>query len=77
MLLFKKRYDGGESSNVSGYWLIEMKKLFSIVLLRFEPSHRENFHSHAFNALTIWLKGEVLEERIDTTLRDCRSCKHG
>ncbi len=66
MLFFKKRCDGGKVSNVTGYWVIEIKKLFSIVILKFEPSHRENYHSHAFNALTIWIKGEVLEERLDT-----------
>jgi hypothetical protein len=66
MLFLKKRYDGGKASNVTGYWLFEIKNLCSIVVLKFEPSHRENFHSHAFNALTIWLKGEVLEERLDT-----------
>ena len=65
MLFFKRRYDGGENSNVTGYWVVEIKKLFSVVLLKFEPGHRENYHSHAFNALTIWLKGKVLEERRD------------
>ena len=65
MLLFKKKYDGGPDSGVTGYWLIEIKWLFSIVLLRFNPNSRENFHSHAFNAITIWLKGGVVEETIN------------
>lgn len=61
MKLFRKSYDGGADSGVTGYWLIESKSLFSIVLLRFAPGSREAFHSHAFNALTWWLKGRVEE----------------
>lgn len=62
MKLFHKSHDGGEDSGVTGYWLIEIKSLFSIVLLHFSPGSREAFHSHAFNALTWWLKGDVTEE---------------
>ena len=62
MKLFRKSYDGGPDSGVTGYWLVEIKSLFSIVLLRFNPGSREAFHSHAFNALTWWLKGDVVEE---------------
>lgn len=35
MKLFSKSHDGGKDSGVTGYWLIESKSLFSIVLLRF------------------------------------------
>lgn len=62
MKFFKKSYDGGKDSGVTGYWLIEWKGLFSIVLLRFSEGSREAFHSHAFNALTWWLKGAVVEQ---------------
>lgn len=55
-----KRPDGGKDSGVK-CWGIEIKWLFSIVLLRFEPNERENFHSHAFNAITLWLKGNIEE----------------
>lgn len=48
-LLFKGK-DGGPESNVTGYWLIEAKGLFSFVLLRFDKGSREAYHSHAFNA---------------------------
>ena len=65
MKLFHKSYDGGADSGVTGYWLIEIKSLFSIVLLHFSPGSREAFHSHAFNALTWWLKGHVKEEYLD------------
>lgn len=58
---FKKSHDGGKDSGVTGYWLIECKGLFSIVLLRFSMGSREAFHSHAFNAVTWWVKGCVFE----------------
>jgi hypothetical protein len=66
MRFFKTASDGGKKSGVKGFWLIEIKWLFSIVFLRFSPGTRENYHSHAFNALTIWLKGRVIEDRLDT-----------
>lgn len=59
---FKRSHDGGPESGVTGFWLIEWKRGFSIVLLRFGPTHREAFHSHAFNAVTLWLRGAVHEE---------------
>lgn len=62
MKLFKKSHDGGADSGVTGYWLIEWKKVFSIVLLHFSPGSREAFHSQAFNAWTWWLKGSVTEK---------------
>lgn len=68
MKLFSVSYDGGKDSGVTGYWLIEWKKVVSIVLLKFNPNHRENFHSHAFNAFTWWVKGTAVEELEDGTL---------
>lgn len=62
MKLLKKSHDGGADSGVTGYWLIEWKSVFSIVLLRFSKGSREAFHTHAFNAWTLWLKGKVTEE---------------
>lgn len=62
MKIFTKRHDGGLDSGVTGYWLIECKSLFSIVLLRFLPSTKEAYHSHAFNAITWWIKGTATEE---------------
>ena len=63
MKLFHKAKDGGNESNVTGYWLIESKRFFSIVLLCFNKGSREAFHSHAFNALSWIIKGE-LEEHV-------------
>ena len=62
-MILWNRPDGGKESGVIS-WGIEIKWLFSIVLLKFKPNTRENYHSHAFNAVTVWLKGSVLEERI-------------
>jgi hypothetical protein len=63
--LFRKAADGGENSGVTGFFLIECKSLFSIVLLRFSKGSREAYHEHAFNAWTLWLRGRVVEEACD------------
>jgi hypothetical protein len=59
--LFYTKMDGGNDSGVTGYFLIEWKLLFSIGFLHFKRGSREAFHSHAFNAVTFWLKGSVTE----------------
>lgn len=61
MKLFHKAKDGGPDSKVTGYWLIESKRFFSVVLLRFDKGSREAFHTHAFNAVSWVLKGKLLE----------------
>lgn len=71
MKLFRKLKDGGPESNVTGYFLVEIKWLFSIVLLRFAPGSREAYHTHAFNALSLivdaglyeYVKGRPMENR--------------
>lgn len=68
MRLFSKRKDGGPTSPVDGYFLIEIKGLFSIALLKFNKGRREAYHTHAFNALTWFISGELVEERFDGTL---------
>lgn len=67
MKFFKKSHDGGEDSGVTGFWLVEWKNGFSLVFLKFSNGSREAFHSHAFNARTWWLWGEVEEEHLDGT----------
>ena len=63
MRFMQRAPDGGKDSGVDGFFVIEIKSLFSIVVLRFRPgAKRENYHSHAFNALTIWLSGRAKEE---------------
>lgn len=61
---FYKKFDGGRDSGVTGYFLLEWKAVFSIGLLHFKPGSREAFHTHAFNAITFWLKGSVTEHQI-------------
>lgn len=61
MKLFKKMKDGGAESSVTGYWLCEFKKAFSVVLLKFEGESREAYHEHAFNCWNWLLKGMLVE----------------
>lgn len=56
--------DGGPESPVTFYG-IEIKKLFSIGFLKFAEGRREAFHTHAFHALTWFIKGNLFEDRID------------
>lgn len=61
MRFFSKAADGGPDSGVTGYFIIEIKSLFSIVVLKFDKGTRDAYHNHAFNAVTLWLSGEILE----------------
>lgn len=62
MKFFSTGKDGGPDSHVTGFFLIEIKSLFSVVILQFKQGTREAYHSHAFNALTLWLSAYVCEE---------------
>lgn len=64
MRIFQKTKDGGDESTVDAYFFCEFKGLFSIALLKFNKGSRNNFHSHAFHALTWFLKGDMEEHRI-------------
>lgn len=62
--------DGGPESRVWGYWLVEIKSLFSIALLCFKDGSRDAYHSHAFNSVSwvLWgALGEQLRESPDGT----------
>lgn len=65
MRFFSKAPDGGKDSGLTGYYLIEIKSLFSIVILDFKKGTRDNYHNHAFNAWTFWLKGTVIEYHLN------------
>jgi hypothetical protein len=65
MKLFSRAKDGGQESHVTGYFLIEIKPLFSVVLLHFVNGTRDAFHSHAFHAITWILSGEFREHMLD------------
>lgn len=70
MKLFFKGKDGGPESNVTGYWLIEWKEAFSIVLLCFAKGSREAYHNHAFNAWSWVLLGWIREYVLFAGLED-------
>lgn len=65
MKFLTKAKDGGPESKVWAYILIEIKWLFSIILLKFEDGSREAYHSHAFDAISWLLAGQLFEDRID------------
>lgn len=54
--------DGGAESTVWAHWLIELKGLFSVALLRFEHGTRDAYHSHAFDCVSWVLSGELHEQ---------------
>jgi predicted metal-dependent enzyme (double-stranded beta helix superfamily) len=64
MKMFQKCKDGGDNSHVTAYTLIEIKSLFSIILLKFAPGTRDAYHSHAFNAVTWILRGKFIEQNL-------------
>lgn len=61
--------DGGEDSHVTGFYIVELKGLLSIVLLHFANGTREAFHSHAFDAITWIIRGSFLERMLDGRTR--------
>jgi hypothetical protein len=61
MRILQKTKDGGPDSSVDAYFLIELKGWFSIALLKFNAGQRKAFHTHAFNAWTWFIKGDLLE----------------
>lgn len=61
MRLFYRGKDGGKDSTVWGFWLIELKWLFSIVLLRFDHGTRDAYHDHAFSCISWVIKGGLYE----------------
>ena len=65
MHILRKRKDGGKTSPVDAYFLCEFKNLFSVALLKFNKGGREEYHTHAFDAYTIFLKGNLVEEDVD------------
>lgn len=62
--ILKVTKDGGPESTVWAYWLIELKRFFSVALLRFEDGSRDAYHSHAFDCVSWVLAGELTEIRI-------------
>ena len=65
MRILQKTKDGGKESTVDAYFLIELKGWFSVALLKFNKGSRVNYHSHAFDALTWFIKGDMVEFFLD------------
>ncbi len=61
MKFFSVAKDGGPESHVWGFFICEIKWLFSVVVLCFEDGSRDAYHSHAFNAISWLLRGRLLE----------------
>lgn len=64
MNILKTTKDGGAESTVWAHWLVEMKRLFSIALLRFEDGTRDAYHNHAFDSVSWVIRGELIEEHL-------------
>lgn len=74
MKAFTRSKDGGTHSPVDAFVLLEIKSLFSIILLRFNQGGREAFHTHAFHAISWFICGDAIETDIDgSTYRYKRS----
>lgn len=65
MKILKWSKDGGPESPVDAFFVVEIKSLFSVALLRFNEGGREAFHTHAFNAWTWFISGDLVEEDIN------------
>lgn len=68
VFLKKKKIDLG-SQSVTEWTLLEYKKWFSLKVFHFHKGEglQDRFHTHAFNAVSVLLKGNYIEEVIDTT----------
>lgn len=64
MKILKWAKDGGPESPVDAFFVVEIKSLFSIAVLRFNYGSREAFHTHAFNALTWFIRGDLVEQDV-------------
>lgn len=72
MKFFSKSKDGGPDSPVDAFFLFEIKCIGSVALLCFNQGAREAFHTHAFNALTWFISGDMVEETIDGSFKPYR-----
>jgi hypothetical protein len=64
MKILRGEKDGGDESNVR-MWGIEIKWLFSILVLDFGFGSREAFHEHAFNSVSWVLTGGLREAHVN------------
>lgn len=73
MKLFFKAKEGGPESNVTGYWLVECKRMISVALMRFDGRSREAYHTHAFDCVNWVLRGSLTETMLDGSVRKYRA----
>ena len=64
MKFFNYAKDGGYESTVSGLYFIEIKSLFTVVLLKFSDGSREAYHNHAFNSVSWLFRGQLSESML-------------
>src|ERR1044072_2796401 len=53
--------DGGPESHVWGFFVVEIKMLFTFALMYFADGSRDAYHSHAFHSISWLLKGTLIE----------------
>ena len=56
---------GGPKSTVHGFFFVEIKPLFSIVLLKFDGPSRDAYLSQPFSCFSWLLKGRLTEKMMD------------
>lgn len=70
MKLLDVSKDGGPLSTVTGLFLIEAKRLFSVAVLHFADGSRDAYHDHAFHAVSWVLRGKLKEHMLDGEVRE-------
>lgn len=67
IVILKKKWINLGDQNVTEWTLLEYKKWFSIKLFHFHKSDggQDRFHTHAFGAVSILLRGDYVEEVLE------------
>lgn len=67
MTFWKRKSINLGEQNVTELTILEWKRFFSIKLFHFHPTDgkQDRFHTHAFNAVSILLSGDYVEEVIE------------
>lgn len=75
MTFWKRKTINLGDQNVTELTVLEWKRFFSIKLFNFHPTEgkQDRFHTHAFNAVSILLSGDYVEEVIES--RQIVACK--
>lgn len=68
MTFWKRKSINLGEQNVTELTVLEWKRFFSIKLFHFHPTEgkQDRFHTHAFNAVSILLSGDYVEEVIES-----------